>query len=197
MAAQIVRPAAWLARFRRDRRGVAALEFALIAPLLILLFVGVNELSQAMIVQRKVSHTASAIGDLTAQVATVSKSDVDAIFAAGTATMAPYEGTGLNLTLTSITADKDAKAQIDWSRNSTASGGAGRTTLDSDFPKELVAVKGDTVIMAEATYTYNSPFNLVVSMANKEKFKSVKGLVLSESFYLRPRRIKVVCSDCK
>ena len=49
--------------FWRDPRGVSAVEFALIAPLLILMYCGMAELSLAMMAQRRLSNIASAIGD--------------------------------------------------------------------------------------------------------------------------------------
>ena len=59
-------------RFRKDRRGVAAVEFALIAPAMVLLYCGLVELCQAVIAERKANHVASAIGDLVTQAETVS-----------------------------------------------------------------------------------------------------------------------------
>ena len=53
--------------FWRDRRGAAAVEFAFIAPVLIIMYCGLAELSQAMMAQRRASNVASTIGDLVAQ----------------------------------------------------------------------------------------------------------------------------------
>jgi hypothetical protein len=54
-----------------------------------------------------------------------------------------------------------------------------------------VTVKGDTVILAEVTYTYTSPFTF-----NLGTFKSVGTLSFSEKFYARPRNNKIACADC-
>ena len=47
------------ARFARDQRGVSAVEFALVAPLMITLYLGCVEISQGVGVDRKVTLTAA------------------------------------------------------------------------------------------------------------------------------------------
>jgi Flp pilus assembly protein TadG len=188
MSKPLGRIRAGLQRFRQDRRGVSAVEFALVAPLLILIFLGINELCKAMMVQRKVSHAASAIGDLVAQAPTMDKDQIDQIFAAGTATVVPFDSSLLNLRLTSITVDENNVAKVDWSR------GKGMSALskpESNFPAGIATIKGESVIFAETSYTYSSPIQFEIL-----GFKPITGLQLGEQFYLRPRGTKIPCSDC-
>ena len=56
-----------LARFRSDRRGVAAVEFALVAPVLIAAYLGMAELTLGLMTARQTSHLAATVGDLAAQ----------------------------------------------------------------------------------------------------------------------------------
>ena len=67
-------------RLARDRRGVSAIEFAFIAPIMIACYFAVAELSGAMLAERKASLIASEVGDLVAQAATISASDQTDIF---------------------------------------------------------------------------------------------------------------------
>ena len=67
----MIRVLARLKRLRRDERGVSAVEFALIAPVMILFYFGLAELTQVMIAERKTVRTASAIGDILAQTAEI------------------------------------------------------------------------------------------------------------------------------
>ena len=73
-----------------DRRGTAAVEFAFVAPVMILLYYGLAELTQGMIADRKASHVASAIGDLVAQDTQVNTAEMDDIFNVGKAVIAPF-----------------------------------------------------------------------------------------------------------
>ena len=59
--------ASFLEAFRRDRRGVSAIEFGFIAPVILTIYMGLAELSEGLTAQRRVSHVSSALGDLVAQ----------------------------------------------------------------------------------------------------------------------------------
>ena len=60
----------------KDRRGAAAVEFAFIAPVMILMYYGLAELTQAMMADRRASHVASAIGDLVAQDTAINTTEI-------------------------------------------------------------------------------------------------------------------------
>ena len=173
-----------LSRFRRDQRGVSAVEFAFIAPVLILIYFSVAELSQAMLAERKVAHAASAVGDLVAQTGTTTKSGLTDVYAAATSVLSPFSATPLQLRVTSVKTDANNAATVDWS-NAT-----GMTQLSNGasvtLPTNLLAAN-QYVIMAEAKYTYTSPLSSL--------FKTP--IVFDQTFYLRPRMTQsVICSDC-
>lgn len=171
-----------LTGFRNDSRGVAALEFALVSPILILTYFGLAELSQGITAQRRVSHAASAIGDLAAQSDKITDANMTNMFAAATAIIAPYPATDLNLRLTSITADAKKKPKVDWVDVK----GTMPNTLKKDdevtLPAGLVTEAGDNIIMAEATYTYKGVAQYVLK----------DGLKFSEVYYMRPRQVNKV-----
>lgn len=80
-------------RFRKECEGVAALEFALIAPIMIMLFVGTLEVSAAVSVSRKVSRISSVVGDLVTQSSDLNASDISNIMDVAADIMAPYDNT--------------------------------------------------------------------------------------------------------
>ena len=67
------------ARLIADTCGAAGVEFALLVPILFLLYFGVAELTQGVMAQQRAAHTASTIGDLTAQSSSVSAAGVGQI----------------------------------------------------------------------------------------------------------------------
>ncbi len=171
-----------LRRFRRDQRGVAAVEFALIAPVMVLLYCGLVELCQAMISERKANHVASAVGDLVTQAETVSISDMSDIFSIGSTIMQPFPTTDLAMRVTSITAGSSGTIVVNWSRSSNWTGSSTPT-----IPAGMSLAVGDSLIVSEAKYKYTSIIKAVIPNA----------LNYSEAFYLRPRRSdKVTCTDC-
>lgn len=170
-------------RYRKDESGVAAVEFALIAPVMVLMYFGLVELCQAMIAERKANHVASAVGDLVAQVDTLNASDVDDIFSIGNTIMSPFPVSTLQMRVTSLTANAQGTPLVDWSR------GQGLTKLAAGSTQTipLTLAAGDSIVMTEAKYSYTSVVQMVLPNA----------LNYSEVYYLRPRRSdKVTCNGC-
>ena len=164
---------AWLVRFWRDRRGVSAVEFAFIAPVMVLMFFGVAELSSAMMAERRASDVASTIGDLVARCSGVNDADITDIFGAATTIMEPMSSSGIKLRLTSLRGDASGTAQVDWTRNQNWSAGTA-----AGLPAGMITAKDESVIVAESSYTYNATAKYVIK----------SGLVMNEKFYLKPRK---------
>ena len=56
-----------VARFGGDERGISAVEFALLLPLMVTLYLGTVEVSQGVAIDRKVTLTARTVADLASQ----------------------------------------------------------------------------------------------------------------------------------
>lgn len=155
--------------------GVSAVEFALILPLLVLMYVGTVEITNAISVNRKVVSTASAVGDLTAQASNIDDTSMSGIFDASTAVMQPYSTTPLKLRVTQLTIDTNGIAKVGWSsaRNMTA---LTKGATFSSLPAGL-ATPNSYIIFSEANFSYTSPIGEFIQGT----------LPFNESFYLRPR----------
>ncbi len=171
-------------RLRADQRGAAAVEFAILAPIMITLYFGLVETSEAVLAERKADHAASAIGDLVAQSSgTVSTSDLDDIIAIGQTIMAPYTSTGLQVRISSLTPNSAGSPAVTWSY------GSGMTKLSAGTTKTIPITisAGDSVILSELKYTFNSPVKYVLP----------NGVVFNETYYMRPRQTsQITCTGC-
>lgn len=171
-----------LARFRRDRRGVSAVEFALIAPFMILLYLGAVDLSLALSIDRKITSTASALADLVAQDDIITDDEIVDILNAGAVIVAPFDPNPLQIRISSVMMQTDGSVDVQWSDARGTSPLAEGST---------VAVPGGvltpnrSIIMVEIDYGYDTLF----SQLNVSRFE------LSEVFYLRPRRSIVVSRE--
>ncbi len=169
-----------LKTFRKHEGGLAALEFALVAPIMILLYMGLAELTMAMMAERQAAHSASVVGDLVAQSIGMNATQMNDIFSVGNAIMKPFPSAALNLRVSSVKADSAGVPKVVWSQgHGLGSLGAGATP--SGFPATLLAA-GDSVIEADVSYTYTSPIMQVLPMP----------ITYSNSFYLKPRRVSEV-----
>ena len=92
-------------RALRDRRGVAAVEFALILPLMLLMYIGVADVARGVIASRDVDLLSRTISDLVAQQSTaapVSSSQIQTIFTTASAVMVPFSVTNLTITVSAV-----------------------------------------------------------------------------------------------
>ena len=173
-----------LRKFGKDSKGVAAIEFALIAPAMILMYCGLVELCQAIIAEHKTNHVASAVGDLVSQADTVSSSDLSDIFTIANTIMSPFPTSTLQIRVTSLTANASGTPVVDWSKGY---GGFSALSVGQTKTLPMTMAAGDSMVMAESKYQYTSVLQYVLPSA----------LNYSESYYLRPRRSdKVTCTDC-
>ncbi|ALL15353.1 TadE/TadG family type IV pilus assembly protein [Caulobacter henricii] len=174
------KPPRSLKGFWRDRRGVSAVEFALIAPVLVILYCGLAELTQAMMAQRRLSNIASSIGDLVAQSAQLSNARRDDVFTIGATIMAPFPTGTLRMCLVSVSSDATGRDTVDWSenRNSHANCPAAGTVLGANVIPTGVLPANQSVVMAKASYGYTSPIKFILPST----------LNFYRTFYLRPRK---------
>ena len=101
----------WL-RFRRstlglfnDCRGVAAVEFAMVLPLMLVLFFGTLEFSSGVAVDRKVTMMARTLSDLTSQNISVTDNQLNNFFNASAGILTPYSATPVKSTITELYVD--------------------------------------------------------------------------------------------
>jgi Flp pilus assembly protein TadG len=174
-----------LRRLRRDRRGAAAVEFALVAPILVLIYLSLVELCEAMLAERKVEHAASAVGDLVAQGASTNRANLAEFYDAAGLILAPFPTSPLQVRVSSVSTDANGNAKVAWG-NATPNAAALAPGTTVTLPQNLLG-PNQSVIMSEAIYTYNSPLNYL--------FKNA--LTFDQTFYLMPRQsAAVTCSDC-
>ena len=171
--------AADVKRIQTDNKGVAAIEFAMILPLLAVLFLGTFELGQALTVDRRVTQAASTSADLVAQNEQVDDDDLAAISSVADAIMSPYDTSLLDIDVVSLRIDADSNVTVLWSYSK--SGGApyaeGATyTVNNNLASLITPNTG--IIVATTSYTYTSVIGALFS----------SGVEFGETFYLRPRR---------
>jgi Flp pilus assembly protein TadG len=179
-----------LGRLGRDTRGVAAVEFAMIVPIMFFLLVGAVEFSQALTVDRRVTQAASSTADLIARAPSqgMSVTQVDNELKIIEQLIEPYELTRLTVNIISVRANavngnpNAVTYVVDWSRDNRGGTPYARNASYNDIPAGLL-VAGESVIVAEAKYNYTPLiFNYFIESA----------FDLDEKFYLKPRNASCV-----
>jgi Flp pilus assembly protein TadG len=169
-----------------DCRGIAATEFAMVVPLMLVMFFGTVEFSSGVAVNRKVTLVARTLSDLTSQSLSVGNTDMTNFFTASNAILTPYPPTPTQATLSELYVDPATlKARVQWSKAATfnAAGvvtlGAGRSVSSFVTIPSALAVPGTYLIYSEVSYLYTPTIGYVMAKA---------GVNLADTAFTRPRQ---------
>ena len=164
-----------VAALRRDSRGLAAVEFAMIVPLMLVLFFGTNEFSTGVAVDRKVTLMARTLSDLTSQVTTVTDTQFTNFFNASTSIMTPYSATPVKATISELYVDPNTlQARVQWSK-----GAAARATSSTVSIPTALQVGGTYLIYSEVSYLFIPTIGYVMAKS---------GINLTDFTFTRPRQ---------
>lgn len=165
----------WLRRALKAKDGLAAVEFAMLAPVMIAFFFGSIELTDALSCKQKVTGMASTAADLVAQETQVSNSDISNVFSAINSIVYPYPTTGLKIVITSLIDNGSGGGKVVWSDAQNASA---RTVNSTVSVPTGVITSGGSVILTEVTYPYVSTVAKYLTGTTN----------ITSTFYARPRR---------
>lgn len=177
------RAASTLSRFGRDRGGVAAVEFAFIAPIMILLFVGTIELSAGISTDRKLSRVSSAVGDLITQSQKLSYGDVENIMDISAKIMYPYKE-NVDIIITGIDIESGT-AKGEW-RCKINLGCETLSGVAYDVPAKIKK-DGTCLVAAVVSTTYTPSFGWAHYTEAEGVYFSRTPIQMRDEIFLRPR----------
>jgi len=176
-------PANLCRRFIASTRAVAAIEFSIVLPVLMLIFLGTFDAGRAIAIYMKIRSATFTIDAITNQYTSVQDSDLQSITGAAAVILAPYSSTPAVVTVTQVKVTSANHGIVSWSYSlggSARSRGAAVTTPGSlgtcgSYPCYL--------ILGEMSYPYTPMFGFFTSVAN---------FTLADSLFATPRSSKCV-----
>jgi len=162
-------------RLRRDRRAVAAVEFALILPIMLSLYLGGDELGHGLTISRKVTHVSSSLSDLIAQSTSITNSDMTNILNAAASVITPYSTSNLTIVISEYYIDANKKVTVQWSDAYQTTPLSAGTTI-SNLPASLLSASS-YLVTARVRYAYKPTVGYIMTGTFN----------LTDQFYLRPR----------
>ena len=181
----------WLRRFIEDRRGAGAIEFAIVAPLMIMAYISAFEITVGINMSRKVSRAASTVSDLMTQSDTTSAAVLDTMKDVTKSVIAPFQqADGYTLKITGIAVDVDGKATVAWSRDEDKTAPYTKGTVVT-LPQTLEGAKSLFFVRTELSV----PHKILLMAPNLSS--QINNITLSKTSYFGLRRgTKIDCSDC-
>jgi len=157
-----------------DISGIAATEFAMIVPIMLILFFGTDEFASGIAVNRKVTLMARTLSDLTSQNTSVTTTQLSNIFNASTGIMTPYPSSPVNARIVELFIDSSLVVHQIWTATSGTTPPTGTVTVPT-----ALKVAGSYLIYSEVSYNYVPAVGYVMAKA---------GINLSDHTYTRPRQ---------
>ncbi|MCY6382977.1 TadE/TadG family type IV pilus assembly protein [Hoeflea prorocentri] len=176
--------------FLGNKEGVGAIEFAFVAPILVVLYIGAVEMTVALSVDTKVSRAGNVTLDLITQGTTTSKDDLEDMEDVAKSILAPYASDQVALGYTAIqvnAAGTEARVQWSW-----------RSDTETLPAKNSVITIPNSLMIGDAYYVRGEIANthdLLTSIPFTGS--TVNSFNLGETYFMRPRvGTEINCSDC-
>jgi Flp pilus assembly protein TadG len=186
-------------RFARDRSGVSAIEFAIVTPLLLLLLLGMSDITPTIMARFQLNHATEATGDLVTEYSLLQTSDVLNVYAAASDMLAPFPSTTLTMRITNVYSDGNGHAYVYWSCGQgalppwAARSAVTTTPTGATVNNFVLLSKGQggaymyngtntSYVMAESQYVYTPPAQFVIRSP----------ITFTNTAYLLPREASYV-----
>lgn len=177
-------------KFRSDASGTAAIEFALLLPMMIFIFFGTVEASKLYIEKNQVEAVSETVADLVTQGKTITSNQLEDIFKISSKTLAPDMESKINIAVTAVRTLPDENGQpetkVTWSESKTGQNTKSVDATYSDLPEGL-AKNYETIIVTELYYNHKAIFEFFIK-GNK---------AFDRRFFNKPRYSSdIPCTDC-
>lgn len=147
-----------LRRFVRAEKGLAALEFAILMPMMVFLLFGSVDLIDVLGANQRSQNVAASLADVVARDTEVTNAEVAGLWDAVDVLMFPNDGADVQARVTSVSIVNSTTARVVWSE------GHGMSALTVDSTVALPAAMmtpGTSVIMTETIYPYSAPLGFL------------------------------------
>jgi len=167
----------------RNRAGNVAVEFALLLPVMITLFFGLFEITQAILAYMKLVDATQTVADLVTQQQSVSSSDFPSFYTAGQLVMTPFPGGSLGVAITSVTFDSTGTASVAWHEEcggiNPIQNAASLAAGTASNPAKPYGFANESVVIVQGNYAYQSWLHYVLPRA----------LTINQLAFSRPRLV--------
>ncbi|MGO7863882.1 TadE/TadG family type IV pilus assembly protein [Rhizobium ruizarguesonis] len=178
-------------RLIRDRKGAGAIEFAILFPVLIMLYIGAFEITIGLSVSKRVTRAAGTVADLITQQQSVTKSALAQMPSVATAIFVPYNSTALTMKITGITIDASANAKVLWSWAQDGTVPYAKNATVSNVPSDMKTANS-FLVRTELSIPYT-----MFLFAPNFMPDGMRTITISRSYFYRQRQgDSIPCGDC-
>jgi hypothetical protein len=172
-------------KYADDVRGVAAIEMAIIFPVMVILYIGLVDVTNLLMVNRRVTLTTSTLADLVTQAdSTITTADIDGVFESARAIFEPMSVDGISLNLWAFRM-QDGSPTLQWQYTNGVTCGSAPEGGDD---MESLMEDGNDIIVGRVCYNQEAIIGSLFSVDTIE---------LEDELMMRPRQSTTLdCTDC-
>ena len=179
-----------LKRLMGDRQGVGGVEFALVAPMLIVLYLMAFELTMGLSVAKKASMASSTIADLVSREEAVDKTFLAGMADVSGAIFVPYPSKDLLINVSAIKIDSSKAAKVLWSWSTT---GVAPYAVGTDAPVPADMLVADTFLIRSELSVSHELMMYLPGLSGSE----AKNFTIAREYYFRQRLgTEIKCDGC-
>lgn len=169
-------------RWRVEEKAVAAVEAAILFPVMMTLLMGVYDIGNGIVINQKTITASQVMADLVARNQVVDLNAINDIIVAGRLALEPFSTATMGYDIVSVEFDEDEDPVVLWRMTSNMA--ENDAAVESTDP---IAEEGNGVVIVSVAYRYTPFFsNFIVDEIN-----------MQEVAFLRARRsATVTCNDC-
>jgi Flp pilus assembly protein TadG len=182
MTMMLARPARLCRRFVASTRAVAAVEFAMIMPVMLIMFLSSFDAGNGIAIYLKVRAATYTLGAITNQYNTIQSTDMTAITGATASVLAPYPSSPTIVVISQIKATSNSAATVSWSYSPTSGSALAAGSTINNLPTNLAKNTCNNtypcyLIFAQVSYTFTPQFGSFMTGP----------ITLSDNLYVTPR----------
>jgi len=178
-----------LRSFPASTRGVAAIEFGYLFPVLLLLLLASIDAGRAIAISMKVRSASFTVDAIANQYTSIDDVNMQSILGATSTVLAPYPGGPVTVKLTHIKIDAGGNTTVAWSDGLNTTGYAQGASIVVPSTLTTTSVPNNTcnsypcyLLLGEVAYTYTPMFGHFITGP----------ITLSDKVYATPRNVKCI-----
>lgn len=149
-----------LSDFRSDKRGLAAVEFAMVLPIMTVLFFGMLEASDLFTVNRRLASATNALVDIVAKEPSITEAELDDLIVGVTRILEPSNTSTVTMKVTAVTRGSSTSdpVLVHWSRDEDGAEPYLAGTVYDKLEDDESLKPNQSLLIAEIGYHYDSGF---------------------------------------
>lgn len=191
MKQALLKTKSFFSNFTNNTKGTSAVEFALLLPIMISIYLGTVEISQALIAKNKVEVITESLADLVTRGETITQAQLQDMFQISTTTLSTDELTDFNIVVTAVRTEPDAgtgqpQTLVTWSESKTGENTHTPGSPFTELPANM-AINFQTIIVTEMYFDHHSIYGYFIDGAQN----------MDRRFITKPRfSSDIPCTDC-